>query len=141
MDSSQRVCFDDTFRVLSLDTERFDKVSRVKAQAQTFLADIEIDINTDIYPVKVGETVSIAVATTGEEAAWDSAASRLGGGLLDAYEYVMFGKVYKKVDGSGTKVSVYASFGGLLMCLQGDRNDLDGLHLDDRVYFLMKTVA
>jgi len=113
----------------------------VKAQAQTFLADIEIDINTDIYPVKVGETVSIAVATTGEEAAWDSAASRLGGGLLDSYDYAMFGKVYKKVDGSGSKVSVYSSFGGLLMCLQGDRNDLDGLHLDDRVYFLMKTVA
>jgi len=141
MDTSQRVCFDDTFKVLSIDSERFDKVSRVKAQAQTFLADIEIDINTDIYPVRVGETVSIAVATTGEEAAWDSAASRLGGGLLDAYDYAMFGKVYKKVDGSGTKVAVYASYGGLLMCLQGDRSDLDGLHLDDRVYFLMKIVA
>ena len=141
MDTSQRVCFDDTFRVLSIDSERFDKVSRVKAQAQTFLADIEVDINTDIYPIKVGETVSIAVATTGEEAAWDSAASRLGGGLLDSYDYAMFGKVYKVVDAKGGKVSVYASFGGLLMCLQGDRNDLDGLHLDDRVYFLMKTVA
>jgi DNA-directed RNA polymerases I, II, and III subunit RPABC3 len=138
---SQRVCFDDTFKVLSIDSERFDKVSRVKAQAQTFLADMEIDINTDIYPVRVGETLSIAIATTGEEAAWDSAASRLGGGLLDAYEYVMFGKVYKKIEESTSKVSVYSSFGGLLMCLQGDHNDLDGLHLDDRVYFLMKTVA
>jgi DNA-directed RNA polymerases I, II, and III subunit RPABC3 len=141
METSQRVCFDDTFKVLTIDSERFDKVSRIKAQAQTFLADIEVDINTDIYPIKVGDTVSIAVATTGEEAAWDSAASRLGGGLLDAYDYVMFGKVYKKVDGSASKVSVYASFGGLLMCLQGDRSDLDGLHLDDRVYFLLKTVA
>ena len=135
----ERVVFDDTFVVTAIDSEKFDKVSRIKAQAQTFLADIELDVNTEIYPVRTKETFSIALAVTGEEAAWDST-GKAGGALIDAYEYVMFGKIYKKVAGSGSRVSVYASFGGLLMCLEGDRGDLDGLHLDERLYLLMKKV-
>ena len=138
MDGSQRVCFDDNFEVISIDSEKFDKVSRIKAKAQTFQADIEVDFNTDIYPVKVRDTLSIALATTGEEAAWD-ATGRVSS-LVDSYEYVMFGKVFKIVPNGSSRVSVYASFGGLLMGLEGERSDLEGLHLDDRVYLLVKKI-
>ena len=37
--------------------------------------------------------------------------------------------------------SAYVSFGGLLMRLQGDANNLHGLEVDQRVYLLMKRLA
>ncbi|KNC71773.1 hypothetical protein SARC_15685, partial [Sphaeroforma arctica JP610] len=43
--------------------------------------------------------------------------------LADNYEYVMYGVVYK-VDEERDKRSIFASFGGLLMLLQGDRSNL-----------------
>lgn len=63
--------------------------------------------------------------------------------LLDSYEYVMYGLVYKYAaepgskDG-GVKVSVYASFGGLLMKLTGDPAKLAVLEVDSKVYLLMR---
>jgi DNA-directed RNA polymerase I, II, and III subunit RPABC3 len=65
--------------------------------------------------------------------------------LLDAYEYVMYGLVYKYTpetgnkDG-GVKVSVYVSFGGLLMKLTGDPAKLNVLEVDSKVYLLMRKV-
>lgn len=131
----ERVCFEDTFEVLAVDSERFDRVSRIKAQAQTFLAEIEVDINSEIYPVAAKETLSIALAIASEDGGRSGAQS-----LIDMYEYVMFGKVFKKVNAAANKVQVYASFGGLLMCLEGERSDMDVFALDDRVYLLVKKV-
>lgn len=37
--------------------------------------------------------------------------------------------------------SAYASYGGLLMRLQGDANNLHGFEVDSRVYLLMKKLA
>ena len=72
---------------------------------------------------------------------WDASGSSLGS-LADEYEYVMYGKVYKKSDStkSTSDVVLYASFGGLLMSLEADKADLEGAHLDDRVYLLVKRV-
>ena len=73
--------------------------------------------------------------------AWNGSGSSLGS-LADDYEYVMYGKVYKKSDSkkSTGEVLLYASFGGLLMSLEADKADLEGVHLDDRVYLLVKRV-
>jgi DNA-directed RNA polymerase I, II, and III subunit RPABC3 len=140
------IIFDDTFEVLGVDNEKFDNVSRIKAKAQTFLADIEVDINTDIYPIQNKETLRIAIASTGSSQmdSWDGSGSSLGS-LADEYEYVMYGKVYKKgpskkTSGSSGEVVLYASFGGLLMSLEAEKADLEGAHLDDRVYLLVKRV-
>lgn len=37
--------------------------------------------------------------------------------------------------------SAYVSYGGLLMRLQGDANNLHGFEVDSRVYLLMKKLA
>ena len=63
--------------------------------------------------------------------------------LMDEYEYVMHGKVFKYVDkksGTLTKVEVTISFGGLLLQLTGDAQKLDALELDANVFLLMKRV-
>jgi DNA-directed RNA polymerase I, II, and III subunit RPABC3 len=139
------IVFDDTFEVSAVDNEKFDNVGRVKAKAQTFLADIEVDINTDIYPITPKDTLRIAIATSGSSQMehWDGSTSAIGS-LADEYEYVMYGKVYKKAASkkadSGSDVVLYASFGGLLMSLEAEKADLEAAHLDDRVYLLVKRV-
>ena len=37
--------------------------------------------------------------------------------------------------------SAYASYGGLLMRLQGDANNLHGFEVDQHIYLLMKKLA
>ena len=44
--------------------------------------------------------------------------------LADRYDYVMHGKIYK-VDDERDKLNVYASYGGLLMLLRGDKTNLE----------------
>ena len=39
------------------------------------------------------------------------------------------------------RVSAYVSYGGLLMRLQGDANNLHGFEVDSRVYWLLKKLA
>ena len=88
----------------------------------------------------------IALASSGSSLmeSWNGNNSTLGS-LADDYEYVMYGKVYKKAPSkkagdSGSEIVLYASFGGLLMSLEAEKADLEGAHLDDRVYLLVKRV-
>lgn len=63
--------------------------------------------------------------------------------LMDNYEYVMFGKVFKYKDsnqGGVMRVEVFVSFGGLLMQLSGDPKKLEALEVDDNIYLLMRKV-
>lgn len=61
------------------------------------------------------------------------------------FEYVMYGKIYR-IEGDdpgneSSRLAAYASFGGLLMRLQGDANNLHGFEVDRNLYLLMKKVA
>ncbi|XP_075720239.1 DNA-directed RNA polymerases I, II, and III subunit RPABC3 isoform X3 [Rhinoderma darwinii] len=64
----------------------------------------------------------------------------------DQFEYVMYGKVYR-IEGdetsteAATRLSAYVSYGGLLMRLQGDANNLHGFEVDSRIYLMMKKLA
>ena len=63
--------------------------------------------------------------------------------IMDKYEYVMYGKVFKYKDvkeGGTVKVQVYISFGGLLMQLTGDPKKMEELELDSRLYLLVRRV-
>ena len=59
----------------------------------------------------------------------------------------MYGKIYRiegEDYGAGEpsgRLSAYVSYGGLLMRLQGDANNLHGFEVDHNVYLLMKKLA
>ena len=56
----------------------------------------------------------------------------------------MHGKVFKIDSVSKAavkKLAVYASFGGLLMKLEGEPRNLNDIALDERIYLLMRKVA
>jgi DNA-directed RNA polymerases I, II, and III subunit RPABC3 len=58
----------------------------------------------------------------------------------------MYGKVYR-IEGddafsdASSRLSAYVSFGGLLMRLQGDANNLHGFEVDQTMFLLMKKLA
>jgi len=68
----------------------------------------------------------------------------------ESFEYVMYGKIYR-IEGddpgaggsseAGSKLAAYASYGGLLMRLQGDANSLHGFEVDNHIYLLLKKVS
>lgn len=68
------------------------------------------------------------------------------GTRADSFEYVMYGKIYR-IEGdeahseASSRLSAYVSYGGLLMRLQGDANNLHGFEVDQNIYLLMKKLA
>ena len=150
--------FEDFITIVEIE-KRFDRVSRIRAHSHIHQIDCEMDINTDIYPINVGERFAIAFSLSVEYS--KDSNSRIDervmqphtqGGqrydptqssrqtLLDHYEYAMFGRVYGcDVEDStiANDTSVYISFGGLLMQLKGPKEALKYMRLDLQVYFLM----
>nr|CAD7569892.1 unnamed protein product [Timema californicum] len=68
------------------------------------------------------------------------------GSRADSFEYVMYGKIYR-IEGDesalepSSRLAAYVSYGGLLMRLQGDANNLHGFEVDQHMYLLMKKLA
>lgn len=50
----------------------------------------------------------------------------------------MYGKVFQYDHEGGNTVAIYASFGGLLMCLRGEQRHLHLIHNDTRIYCLLR---
>nr|AEF33414.1 DNA-directed RNA polymerases I/II/III subunit rpabc3 [Crassostrea ariakensis] len=145
------VLFEDIFDVKDIDPEgkKFDRVSRLFLWSESFKMDLILDVNTQIYPVDLGDKFRMVLAKTlredgtpddGEYNPTDTGPSR-----ADSFEYVMPGKVYP-IEGDDTgpdfsRLAGYVSYGGLLMRLQGDANNLHGFEVDSFVYLFIKKLA
>ncbi|KAJ3043229.1 DNA-directed RNA polymerases I, II, and III subunit RPABC3 [Rhizophlyctis rosea] len=141
--------FSDNFIVTDMnpDGKKFDRVCRILADGEESEILLTLDVNTEIYPMQNEERFQLFLASSlntdedvdmggsGKREAWNSS---LGAGTLaDQYEYVMYGKVYS-FDDEDTKASVYASYGGLLMCLAGPARHLQNLNVGQNLYLLIK---
>jgi len=144
------VLFEDIFDVKDVDPDgkKFDRVSRLHCESESFKMDLILDVNTQIYPVELADKFRMVIATSlredgvpddGEYDPTDSGPSR-----ADSFEYVMYGKVYR-IEGEdyepSSRLAAYVSFGGLLMRLQGEAANLHGFDVDTRVYLFMKKLA
>ena len=83
-------------------------MSRIEAKSEVMKIDIELDVNTDIYPMEKDAYYSMVIANSvnldGSEEFDILRYDHFGGGsagqdghgsLLDQYQYVMHGKVFK----------------------------------------------
>ncbi|XP_059655019.1 DNA-directed RNA polymerases II and V subunit 8A-like [Cornus florida] len=140
--------FEDIFKVDALDPDgkKFDKVSRVDARSEQFDMHLLLDVNTEIYPIHVGEKFMMVLASTlNLDGTPDTGYYTQGGRktLADKFEYVMHGKLYKiSEDGPGPRVKaeLYVSFSGLLMMLKGDPSIATKFELDQRLFLLIRKV-
>lgn len=138
--------FEDIFKIekLNPDGKKFDRVTRVEAKSEKFDMFMNLDVNTDVYPMKEGEKFSMALSSTLNEdgtpdTGYYTPVNRKT--LADNYEYVMQGKLYRISEGSGHgKAEIDASFGGLLMMLKGDPSYFKKYELDQRLFLLIRKV-
>ncbi|KAJ1686231.1 hypothetical protein LUZ63_017621 [Rhynchospora breviuscula] len=144
-----QLLFEDIFILQRLDPDgkKFDKVARIEAKSEQFDMYMQLDINTEIYPMRVGEKFTMVLAPTLNLDGTPDSGYFLQGNrktLADKFEYVMHGKLYKiSEDSSGgqaAKVEIYASFGGLLMMLKGDPSNASNFELDQRLFLLIRKV-
>lgn len=155
--------FDSQFTVTQIDPDgkKFDRgtllltVSRVIAHSSTLDMTLSLDIATDIYPVHVGQQLTFQLTSslhrqkTSDDTA-DRESWRLeqpgAQGIAEEYDYVMYGKVrghtnlqiFKYDERSSEQVTVYASFGGLLMALTGSFRHLSKLTVGANLYLLVR---
>ncbi|KAI9225673.1 MAG: RNA polymerase [Piptocephalis tieghemiana] len=158
------IIFSDTFEIKDVDRDgkKFDRVSRVNGRSESYDMSLTLDIHSELYPLDLGEKITLTLASSlsgekqeggGGSGAQPGAKSEAGRAekvreswrgdlgkntLADAYEYVMHGKVYKVGEGSMSRIPVFISYGGLLMCIEGDYRHLQGLVLGEDVYLLLR---
>lgn len=86
---------EDKFTVLSInkDGKYFKKVSRIDAKSEIYEIDMQLDINTEIYPVSIKKDYMLVLATS--ESFDQNMDEHYKSQLIDDYEYVTYGKVFK----------------------------------------------
>ncbi|KAI5772093.1 POLR2H [Gulo gulo luscus] len=114
------ILFEDIFDVKDIDPEgkKFDRVSRLHCESESFKMDLILDVNIQIYPVDLGDKFRLVIASTlyedgtlddGEYNPTDDRPSR-----ADQFEYVMYGKVYRiEGDETSTEAATRLATGSL----------------------------
>ncbi|XAR53164.1 hypothetical protein NMG60_11021597 [Bertholletia excelsa] len=138
---------EDIFRVEQLDPDgkKFDKVSRIEATSEQLDMYMQLDVNTEIYPLHAGEKFMMVLASTlNLDGTPDSGYYNPGQrkSLADKFEYVMHGKLYRISDAAGAnmKVEICVSFAGLLMLLKVDPSVAQKFELDQKLFILIRKV-
>lgn len=121
--------YEDTYTITSISAAKYDRVSRLTCTTTTTHDTLmTLDINSELYPCSVGETLSVVLASTlaldggmggvgGDEkragggggggagdadTAWRDVVGRGGeANLADMFEYVCRGKIYRFEEGRG----------------------------------------
>ncbi|KAJ3361397.1 hypothetical protein AMAG_15246 [Allomyces macrogynus ATCC 38327] len=142
--------FNDLFTIADVDKDgqRFDRVSRLTATSANYNADLILDFNNELYPLKAGDKVTLMLttslalngnaATASVSDSWRDKLPSDPRDLSDEYDYVCHGKCYKMEDEGSSQVSVYISFGGLLLRLKAEFKDLAAFTKGENVYLLMR---
>ncbi|KAK1393734.1 DNA-directed RNA polymerases II and V subunit 8A-like [Heracleum sosnowskyi] len=139
-----QLSFDDVIKVKEIDDKKYDKVSRVTALSEELNMSLVLDVNTEIYPVRVGDRFRMVLSkslypdgsTVTEHNPQDKQKS-----LADKFEYVMHGLLYEMSEdtaGSYPAAEVYVSFGGLQMMLKGDPTKIGNYNVDEKLFLLMR---
>eukprot|EP00040_Diaphanoeca_grandis_P005028 m.31064 g.31064 ORF g.31064 m.31064 type:complete len:145 (+) comp16390_c1_seq1:135-569(+) len=136
--------FEDIFGIRDIDPDekKFLRVSRIVAVGENYETELLLDVNTMLYPMEIGERFTMVLASTldltGEAPSGEYDAST-DPKLSDKFDYVMHGKVYRCDEAAdNNKLSVFVSFGGLLMRLTGDVRNLQTITLDSMIYLLIR---
>ncbi|KAF2816290.1 UDP-glucose 4-epimerase Gal10 [Mytilinidion resinicola] len=134
--------FEETFTIETVDSQKYDRVSRVIGESTDGQTTFWLDINHELFPLIEKDSVQMVLASTlnldgtKDEKGWREL-SRMDSTLADMYDYVCHGKVYRFEEGSGENIKVYISFGGLLLYIDGPYKKLTPLRID-YVYMLLK---
>ena len=104
---SDAILFEETFTVTGLNEGKYDRVARITASGAGQDTYITLDVNKELYPVAVNESLTLCLAATlaldgskDEGRSWKEIAKGEST-LADHYDYVCHGKVYRFEEGEG----------------------------------------
>ncbi|XP_047334190.1 DNA-directed RNA polymerases II, IV and V subunit 8B-like [Impatiens glandulifera] len=134
-----------TVERVDADGKKFDRVSRIEARSQQLDIEMQLDINSEIYPLYVGDKFNmVLVPTLNLDGTPDTGYFIQGGRktLADKFEYVMHGKIYRIPEDAGRskKVEMLVSFSGLLMQLNVEPGYAQKFDLDMKIFLLIRKV-
>jgi len=99
---------DETLTITTLDTSKYDRVSRLGATSQDSLTIMTLDINHELFPVAIGESLHMVLASSlsldgskDDGRGWRDVGRGDEASLADMFDYVCHGKIYKFEDGEG----------------------------------------
>eukprot|EP00750_Incisomonas_marina_P003636 INCI13304.1.p1 GENE.INCI13304.1~~INCI13304.1.p1 ORF type:complete len:149 (+),score=32.36 INCI13304.1:124-570(+) len=144
MSSNNAFLFESDFSVENKDLggKKFDRVSRFQLESMNKDVVVVIDVATSLYPLRVNDRVSIALCSTinidGSPSDGNYDQTKKISSEAQNSEYIMHGRVFKYKYHEDHRVSIYVSFGGLLMCIRGHQMKLVNIEPDSAVYLLMK---
>lgn len=108
MSGSDAQLFEENFVVTRLSDPKYDRVDRIYASSEPDKSiDISLDINKELFPCKIGDELTVALATSlsldgskDDERGWRDVAKAGSSDatLADDFDYVCYGKVYKFED-------------------------------------------
>ncbi|OAL54261.1 nucleic acid-binding protein [Pyrenochaeta sp. DS3sAY3a] len=107
--------FEETFTITSVNNEKYDRVSRIYGTSADNQLTMTLDINHELFPVQLGATLSMVLATTlsldgtsneQNETMWRNVGKQGVTTLADMYDYVCYGKNYRMEDGEGDQMYV-----------------------------------
>ena len=97
--------FLDTFSITSLNAEKYDRVSRVFGHTENGDTELQLDINSELYPIAQGERIQLMLASTlnldgtrDDGKGWRDV-GRGEQSLADTWDYVCHGKIYRFQEG------------------------------------------
>lgn len=102
--------FEETFNITEINNEKYDRVSRIYGTSSDSQITMTLDINHELFPVRVGDTLNMVLATTlsldgaakdQNETMWRNVGKHGVTTLADMYDYVCYGKHYRMEDGDG----------------------------------------
>jgi DNA-directed RNA polymerases I, II, and III subunit RPABC3 len=99
---SEAILYQDNFLVNEVDPGKYDRVARVSGTSGDGQTSIAVDVNTELYPLSVGDSVQIFLASTLNadgtkddemERGWREKPAK--GTLAEDFDYVCHGKIYR----------------------------------------------
>ncbi|MCJ1252296.1 DNA-directed RNA polymerases I, II, and III subunit RPABC3 [Lignoscripta atroalba] len=108
--------FEDTFTLTSINSQKYDRVSRLSGNSENQETYFTLDVNTELYPCAVGDRLHLLLASTlsldgtkDDQKGWRDV-GRGEASLADMYDYVCHGKIYRFEEGEGENMYVMAIF-------------------------------
>ncbi|KAL8092042.1 DNA-directed RNA polymerases II and V subunit 8A-like [Apium graveolens] len=139
-----QLSFDDVIKVKEIDDKKYDKVSRITARSEELDMSLVLDVNTEIYPVRVGDRFRMVLSKSlypDGSTVTELNPKGQQKSLADKFEYVMHGLLYKMSEDTSDRdpaAEVYISFGGLQMMLKGDPTKIGNYNVDEKLFLLMR---
>uniref|UniRef100_A0A914ZCZ8 DNA-directed RNA polymerases I, II, and III subunit RPABC3 n=1 Tax=Panagrolaimus superbus TaxID=310955 RepID=A0A914ZCZ8_9BILA len=139
--------FDEIFVVNELNPEgkKFMMTDRINCNSEVGNLDLILDIHSELFKCILGTKFRMVIVPTFREDGLpddDEYDPNMSNRMLDRFEYAMCGQVYR-IEGGGSssennQITVFASYGGLLMRLRGDQLNMQGFKDDSTLYLMVK---